>query len=217
MELDNNAQMPTPEAAPAPQEAGELVKCPCCGKMTLHKPVKPGQDIMDHFMACMLTGTPYKQTYELYGGRMRVTVTQITNDIRRYVMDACAALDSWRDLLVDRNTELEEMKDALRTYSCIVDVTVDNGTVRTFYPGEGMHELCTEITALREAVNGGKVTPDELRASVDKLNAKTKDPATISSLPPTMLMASFQLHNQLFQIMMDAGFDENFWDRIKLE
>lgn len=217
MEIDPTNPMPQPEAAPASKEAGEFVKCPCCGQMTLHKPVKPGDDMMDHFMACMLTGTPYKYTYELYGGRIHVTVTQITNDIRKYVMDACSLLDRWADITLDSSSQIAEIKDLVRTYSCILDITVDNGTARVFYPADAMKKVCEAVISLHGDVAAGKLDAQAVGAKVDELLNMAKDPGSISSLPATMLMAAFQLHNQLFQIMMDAGFDENFWARIKLE
>ena len=55
----------------------ELVKCPCCGKLTLTKPIKVKQDQLDKFLACTLTGVPYSSTYKLYKGSLLVTVSEI--------------------------------------------------------------------------------------------------------------------------------------------
>ena len=62
----------TPEQEPSTEQQYDI--CPCCGKPTLKRPVKPGQELTDHWMACMISGTPFTHTYPLFKGRVEIMV-----------------------------------------------------------------------------------------------------------------------------------------------
>ena len=53
------------------------VICPCCGKPTLDKQLKVSDALLDHFVSCILTHTPFFNDYSLYNDRIQITCTQL--------------------------------------------------------------------------------------------------------------------------------------------
>ena len=41
-------------------------------------------------------------------------------------------------------------------------------------------------------------------------------PSTISSVPMAMIVGTQQAHSNVYNLLLDAGFDSNFWDGIEL-
>lgn len=60
------------------KKAPEFITCPCCGKPTLVKPLELNGPILDHYIACLVSGVPFSHTYPIYKGKLEVTVSRLT-------------------------------------------------------------------------------------------------------------------------------------------
>lgn len=194
----------------------EMVICPCCGKATLKKPIAPSGEIMDHFLACMMTGEPYVRPYSLYGGKMTIAVSQVTTTLAKKVESACTILSGWDAKFPDRSTQINLISGAIKTYACIESVRVDAGSVKVFTPGSRVLDMCGEIIELARPVSTGDVDDATLGAALDKFEKLVTDNQLMSAVPSSVLLSLAQLHSQVYGMLLDAGFDKNFWGRIKL-
>lgn len=82
----------------------QLEICPCCGKPTLEiDNVQISPEILDHFLACVITGEPFARDYFLYNGKMKVRVTSLPDE----TLDAMNILTSKFNFIED-----QKIKDA---------------------------------------------------------------------------------------------------------
>ena len=76
---DTSAQQQATETQKEPaQKEPELMLCPCCNKRTLVRPIEAKGELLDHYMACILSGEPFWREYPVYHGNLLVTVSQLT-------------------------------------------------------------------------------------------------------------------------------------------
>lgn len=189
--------------------------CPCCGKPTLPYPVKSIPDnLADQFMACLITGTPFVHTYPLYNGRVKITVTQMTADLRVVVEKFVHVVDR----LIDKgfSTEgvsLDNMRGIARSLICVLGIEIQaGGQVRHFKPSDSVQKARVDL----EAAPMDDIQSSELAAIVRRVYKNLTDPSEVSGVPPIQILATIEAHGRLLDILTDSGFDENFWTGIEL-
>ena len=191
-------------AAGAHETSGN-VRCPCCGKYTLAKPIKVGNALLDQWMACMVTGEPFSREYALYGGK--VLVTAVTRDTARAsrLETALSAIDAAGDECMPASGR-SALANALRLFSVVRTIEFSASPRRVFQPGAAADKAVDLI------LDGDGPLAERLRTASDLLG----DSANVSSLPPNMLVAVGQAHATVTDILVDAGIDEDFWRGIEL-
>ena len=206
------------QKAPAQQEPKEeeLAICPCCGQKTLHKPVTPDQELTDHFLSCMLTGTPYAKDYELYGGKLVVNVSQVTSELSTKVEHVCTILDNWDKQLADSKAPIQIIKDAVRIFACIPKVQLKTAVGSVLLPSDQIMLICGKVETYHNKRLEQANTDEYLKNCVSELLAMASDTTVLSAVPKDVLMSLIQIHANLYTILVDSGFDANFWERIKL-
>lgn len=202
---------PTVQIEPSEQQqqqpAEDLVRCPCCGKETLHRPVKPPQQVMDAFMACMITGEDFSNDYELFGGRVRITVSRVPDIYEDKIGRIDMLLTDAEKAGLAYNQKLPLM---LRGYASIRRIEVSAAANAVFLPSE------TALKAIDDALAAyASATEGRYEAMLEKL-AVLDDRKLVSAVPVPTLIAVVQTHNNLYTLLLETGFDSNFWDRIKL-
>lgn len=190
------------------EELDIFIKCPCCGKNTLHKPLEIKSFLLDEYMASIMTGTPFSHTYKVYD-TIDITVVQPLKQEAQRLLRAGQVLN---DLLskIDDETVKDKLRAAIlmiKFYGTIKTIeSRKEGFDRKIYkPAEVVDNF---VSALNEA--GGDV--DKIVAAYEK--ADTVD--NLSALPELMLRAVVDTHTDLYYKLLDAGFNATFWQGIEL-
>lgn len=201
----------------------QFIKCPCCGKLTLHKPLDIQSTVLDEYMASIISGVPFQHTYTVYGNvDINVTVLSKAESLKLYTI--AQLLDT---LVTSINAadqsdkiKLEELSELLQLYAGIVSITVnkDNRVLKSYEPAKVVWNICDQILELQDAIHMF-ATGDangEVLSTVLKLYEANCSEAVLSAVPDVMLRAIARTHTDLYNILMNNGFDENFWKGIEL-
>ena len=198
------------------------VLCPCCKHPTLSKPVELKGVLLDHYLSCLMTGTPFSHTYPIYNGRMHVTVTQLAKknalklDIVDKVIDKCFAGLS-EDSIDSLSIRQEDMKGLLRVCACVTIIEmVATGANIIAQPSETVWGICNTLQEAKSEVFLEKLPEADILALIGDQIKLMSDPALMSSLPAAMLISLVSSHNYIHNLLMEAAFDTNFWKGIEL-
>lgn len=194
----------------------QYILCPCCKTPTLTKPIKINEELVDHFICCMISGVPFWHKYQLFNGKLSVTVTNLTNTDLIKMMSACRVLDTLSKKYPQDNNDIENLITALRLYSNISDITLHREDTKTYTPIAVCNDIFTKILKIEPylALDDLSETPvhDILEESFAIIN--TAD--IMSAVPQIQLLKIVGTHQQVYSILLDNGFDENFWTGIEL-
>lgn len=192
-------------------ENKELMRCPCCGEMTLHRPLEIKSAVLDEYMASIISGVQFQHTYTLYGS-VDITVTILSKQDGRRVYTTLQMLDK---IIKDTNTpdalkqKMDELYGTIQLYSTITNIrTRKDGMVqKRFTPAEAIMETCDSILALGS---------DIANTNLEDIYADCCTEDKLSTMPDVMLRAVVKTHNDLYNVLLETGFDENFWKGIEL-
>lgn len=200
------------------------VLCPCCKNPTLSKPIEVKGELLDHYLSCVITGTPFSHAYPIYQGRLTITVTQLSNEESILLDRACSKLaQCFRDL--DAATkdsfkmDLDAIQGCLRTYVGIslIEMTTPNGP-KIIEPARHIADICHTLADLALTFPIPPEDPEKpirIKAIEDTIS-RLSDTSCMSAIAATTLIELITAHNYLYTILMDAAFDANFWKGIEL-
>ena len=187
--------------------------CPCCGKPTLPYPVQHVPDeLMDQYMVCLMSGTPFSRTYKMYNERIQITVTQWTAEIRDNVERLLRAIDLLADAgVVPDGVSWDNFRGVVRVLAGILKISIKAGdTVKTYAPAELLASLSVKA---KDLMAGDR---EALASFMTDAYAKVTSTDNVSALPPAQLLAVAETHARLLDVLVDAGFDKSFWKGIEL-
>lgn len=193
----------------------EYITCPCCGKPTLVKPLELSGPVLDHYMSCLISGVPFSHTYPVYKGKLEVTVTRLSKEQEQAVKDTDAVLSNCEVLLSDRVSSIRELAQIIKLYVSIKDIRIASAS-KVCYPQTVVLEVCEEIKKLRLDVLADTIDHQVLAEKLAGFLKVLMNPEAMSAVPSSMLAAIVETHSHLFYILMDSGFDVNFWNGIEL-
>lgn len=198
----------------------EFETCPCCKEKTLKKPVKVSTEIVEHYMACIMTGVPFNHMFPLYGGRLQVKITAHTRDDAMFLYKFMVFLEP----LSGDAASIKDLIGLVNTFSSVDSIYVrkkekDDEDTQMFKPAAAIFEKCR---ALYEAWEGKDVRlPDSedrkaLVEELKKLYVELSNTSVISAVPPYIIAKTISDFHAIDGILLNAGFDENFWKGIEL-
>ena len=209
-----------PEDNEEQQTKPNFIICPCCGKPTLTPPVKPKDELMDHWLACMVTATPFTHIYPMYNGRIYVTVRANSADSDGKVSMLASILDSIGardDLMAVHQANIPQLKAMARI--CIHlpkrEIASSGADARVFTPAECVVMALDKLYPLRSAILSGAQI-DDFQLTMAEVTKLLTAPENVTSLPPDILSMTVETHLQLNNILMNTGFDKTFWAGIEL-
>jgi|BioPla2DNA2_1021312.scaffolds.fasta_scaffold03064_3 hypothetical protein len=190
----------------------KMKTCPCCGKETLVELPKPSEQLMEHYMACIVTGVPFSYEYDLYDGAISITVVNPTAEeaasMRKTVprlysmnMDAGKPLDPG---------DMQTIENRLQTYSLIQEIRIKSNN-RAYRPKDEV-EAC--LAFVNEAYEESK--EDEYKGTLETALNRLTNGTTMSGLPLQVLVGTIAAHSQVYDLLVGNGLDKNFWERISL-
>lgn len=183
------------------EEKKELVKCPCCGKLTLEKPFKIKDKDLDLYIASASTGIPYSKTYSLYDGKLKLTVCN-ADEITKDKMN----------LLVTRtSTEEEEaLKEAQQLFIMRLFTLLPITCIEI--TGE---QLCKkDIKAVVMPLLDEALIHYKEKEWLDKAYARLMDPKEVTGVSKIIIDKVVAKHLENYVLLTDSGFDSNFFDVI---
>lgn len=189
--------------------------CPCCGQPTLMKPVKVDGKIVDDYLASILTGVPFSHTFPMFDGRLKVTlaVSDREESIRLY------SLILMMEPYIGASATVKDFIGLVNMYFRIKQISVRSGDKegKVYFPAKHILEACDELSQKWENADLHDETKKaEFLADIKQKYLAVSSPDTISSTPPVILNKLLSDFGALEKIMLEAGFDENFWKGIKL-
>lgn len=196
-----------------------FITCPCCGKPTLIRPVKIKPQLLDQYMSCIISGVPFSHVYPVYEGRMKVTVSQLEQTMIGHLRNANKILAAWEPKLQDKIDTAQELNSLLRLYCSIPTIEVTSGTItKEFHPADVVTDVCSELYNVfqKDAESEQKLGYRELVDVVQAQLALLRSPKTAAGIPTALLMGVVEAHSQIYNILLGAGFDVNFWEGIEL-
>lgn len=194
------------------------IKCPCCGELTLTQPLDVKSAVLDEYMAAIITGVPFSHTYSLFGGSVRIKVESLDRANSALISDVARRLNEYAADKEEKATHsdivpyIKELAGVLRLYFGVIaiDMFKDNEPVKTYAPSKIMREHAKNISeAFRE-------TDEKLLESITAAVSVCLSQDVISSVPDAAIRTVVVTHGELYNLLMEAGFDENFWAGIEL-
>lgn len=181
----------------------QMETCPCCGKPTL-EPEKTyiSNEVIDHYLACILTGEPFAKDYYLYNGKMKVRVTSLPDE----TLDKMNLLTSKFNFIQE-----EDLKDAyhlflsrLFTFLPIVSITIKTN-------GE---EKIKDIQAVTKPLLDEAVQHTRDKEWLDKAYQTLLDPAVILCVPKNVLNDVVVGHLKVEKLLETQSASKNFFQGI---
>lgn len=174
--------------------------CPCCKQMTLQVPVQLKDIQLQNYIACMLTGEPFKKQYNLFNGKLRITLIDIS-DFKLSKIQYITAI--WR-----RQTD-PKIKDILKN---ILDILIARSSIyKVEIQNQNNAKIAYDIQSIwKEAANATlKAT---CKQDYQKVATLLTDSNNISPVTFVIFQRLIQKHNILLDAIIQSGFDQNFFE-----
>ena len=192
-----------------PTEANEeFIKCPCCGELTLRKPLDIKSIVLDEYMSSIITGVPFSHTYTVHDTIDITVEIPDKNDAQEQFL-AVQKLDrlgaTEQDLA--KSTSLKAASVTVQTYSWVTVIVTkrDGKAVKTYTPAEAIKQFIADVKSAGDDV-------DVILALYEKLNTSEN----LSTIPEVMVRAVSRTHNDVYNILLTTGFNSTFWKGIEL-
>lgn len=183
------------------EETKELIKCPCCGKLTLEKPFKIKEEDLDLYIASITTGVPYSKTYSLYEGKLKLTVCNMDEKTK----------DKMNLLVTRTNMEEEEsLKEAqqlfiMRLFTLLPVIHIEI---------TGKESCSVDLKAVTFPLLDEGLLHYKEKAWLDKAYARLMDPAEVTGVSKIVIDKVVAKHLENYSLLTDSGFDTDFFDVI---
>lgn len=194
--------------------------CPCCGKPTLRTPVTPKPELTDQWLACMITAEPFKHTYSLYDGKLRMTVTQVSAQMSMTLSSLDTMLDAIEYAEWGKTKCPVDMKQArfiAHTCASIESIDIDSqGRTAHYQPVNVVAVFFNEIDTLYKKHILRRTDPAEWAELLRKCYTVLTDRKNISAVSPAILINAVEAHARLCAVLSEIGFGHSFWEGIEL-
>jgi len=200
---------------PDEEKKPENALCPCCGQPTLKKPVKVDGKIVDEYLASIMTGVPFSHTFRLFDGKLKITTTMADRDEGRSLWKFLQLVEPFSRT----SAQVADLLGLVNTYCSIkkIEVTGKDKKARIYTPAKAVTDACIDFLETWQNKDlGEEATKNKFFDGVLDMYNKLKPTDVLSSTPPVVLTRVINDFRALEAIMLEAGFDENFWKGIEL-
>lgn len=176
--------------------------CPCCGRLTFPTNTELSQDLVDEYMACVLSEEPFRHTYRLFNNKVAITCGQPSAaDMREF-----SKLGVKISKLQDQNlrTEADILLYRLTSLYAVKCITIQANGGRKVYQVEA---VCRQV--LNDLLQSN-ITPQKIKQSLDKLD----NPQNVSATPLSVLTKVIDTHTNVSRLLLTVGFDSDFYKGI---
>lgn len=202
--------------APAEEKDENKTTCPCCGKTTLIRPVKVDGKIVDDYLACIMTGVPFSHQFNLFDGKLQISAGVIGREegIKLY------SLVFMLDPFAEKSNAIRDFIGILNMYINIKQVIVktsEKDDPNVYFPAKHIMESCTKLLDKWEHEDlHDEEKKTEFIKDVQQEYDMLSSAEVLSATPVPILARLIGDFRTLESILLETGFDENFWKGIKL-
>ena len=197
------------------QQQDNKTFCPCCGQRTFNKHTKIQDNLLNHYLACMMTGTQFWRDYELYDGKLRIRATipaySRLKDIQVLLGQLRARVGTPQG--AELSSMFTELQFVLRRLLSIQEIQIrdpngmGNRVIKRTYD--------IVVNALKQGLQGNGDW-QKLKAALTTAYTYVRDAHTGVVVPFQLLSSVADAHALIYSTITSAGLDENFWQGIKL-
>lgn len=180
----------------------ELLACPCCGKPTFQAPAKVDDETKHRYLACIISGAPYKQTYNLFDQAVKITVTQLAPQVTDKMIRLGAVTSLEQDK--GRKSILSDLLSRLYRLLPVQNISIVTDTSVSDYH---VSSVCLQI--LEKALQ-----PDCTAQQLSAMYARLVDPSVVTSLSAGILDKVLVTHSRTMELLISSGFDDSFYQGI---
>ena len=180
-------------------EERKKMVCPCCGMETMWIPAEVDEHIRDAFLASLLSGVSYQQTYQLFNGVISITVCQISNTLRdKLVRLANKSINTQIDQL---KKELTMALGRLNQLSTVLKIVI--------HGKNGQEDKVYNINQIVQSVLQRLLVQTDAD-KVRKISSQLIQQSKVSAVPLYMINRVVDTHQKQVAILMQSGFDDSF-------
>lgn len=179
----------------------KLLTCPCCGKLTMPIPAQVDQADKETFLAAILTGTQYQQTYDLFDSRVHITVRQLPNILRDKLIKIANKAIKEKDSA--KQDQTHAILARLYKISPISYIQIDDPTDAS---KNKVYNMQDNITYCIDRLLEIDVDIEQLQS----INNRLVDPSYVSSIPIYILDRVMETHMNQVKVLTESGFDDSF-------
>jgi len=183
------------------EQKQEFVICPCCGKLTLEKPVKVKQVDLDRYVASIVSGEMYTKTYFLYNNTVTITVADLDEQTKDTMLLASLKQDTVQD--PETKDKLQLVISKLYTFLPVVTIEIAGDT-----------PVKKDIKALTRAILKELPLHVSDKVWLDNTYNVLTDPEHVTALPKSVIDAVVYKHMKFYELMLESGFDKSFFEGI---
>lgn len=214
--IENN----TPNSTETVNSNIEHITCPCCKQQTLIKPVEVNGEILDQFLACMISGQPFAHTYQMFQGKVGITVAHLTREFATRMRIISTKVDGLcTDLSYETRVKVTQIMDQMKLLCNIQSVQITGGQHSAEYQPAAVVSSCLDYLdeVLTNTLDAEPDTQtDQLLDVFEKISKRINNPTEVSAVPQIALVNVVEAHAQVSSILIASGFDTNFWAGIEL-
>lgn len=129
---------------------------------------------------------------------------------------ASGVIETLEGRIPEHMSILRDLSNTIKVYCSVKDIRLHTGSDKVFYPQDAVMQICKELVAMRINVLADSIERDELVKKLNGFHQALVAADTISAVPSPMLASVVETHAHLFYVLMDSGFDVNFWKGIEL-
>lgn len=182
------------------EENKDLKICPCCKERTLKLPVKMKDIELQNYIACMLTGEPFKKTYKLFNSLVQITLIDVTDaKLQKMQMLSTKVKNQSND---QKRQLLSNISQNLITKSPLYSIKIkkQDTDINKVFDIEQVWQ-----NAAQEALKATSV--EDLKSILSTLT----DTKQVSSISFLILKRVIIEHNALMNAIAQSGFDSDFF------
>ena len=180
----------------------EMLTSPCCGKPTFQAPAKVDDETKHRYLACIISGAPYKQTYNLFAQAVKITVTQLAPQVTDKMIRLGAVTSLEQDK--DRKSILSDLLSRLYRLLPVQNISIVTDTSVSDYH---VSSVCLQI--LEKALQ-----PDCTTQQLSEMYAGLVNPSVVTSLSAGILDKVLVTHSRTMELLVSSGFDDSFYQGI---
>lgn len=185
----------------AEEKKPELIKCPCCGKITLEAPVKVNQDDLDKYIASIVSGVPYQKSYKLHRGAVSITVADCNDTVK----DKMNLLITRTSQEVDEDLQQAQQLFMIRLFTLLPIVSIKV---------VGETDCNKDIQAVAVPLLDEALQHYKEKEWLDAAYKRLMDPEQVTAVPKALLDKVVAKHMENCAILTDSGFDQDFFEGI---
>ena len=100
---------------------------------------------------------------------------------------------------------------AIKNLLTVVNVTISRG------PSKDTVDISSRVEAkVQAALSALDEKPEDVHSILEGLAASIQDPSIVSGIAPTLLAMCVDTHQRVYNVLIAAGIDRNFWSGIEL-